>query len=185
MSERMQDSVPSDVRELSLILEEVELQRREVDAVREVGEVRERDLVAREVPLLGQDRLVARELGLERLRELGHPRLVGLLAEHRREDPLVHDPRRERVEVRDLDRLGLVEERGLVRVARREERRLGFGGDVPRDGAGLEQDEAVVLLRSRVNFAVLEQEDKRHVRCTELGRTAGEQRARAPCARPS
>jgi hypothetical protein len=66
--ERMQNSVPSDVRELGLILEELELQRREVDAVREVGEVRERDLVAREVPLLGQDRLVARELGLERRR---------------------------------------------------------------------------------------------------------------------
>jgi hypothetical protein len=142
----MQKSVPSDVRELGLILEEVELQRREVDAVREVGEVRERDLVAREVLLLGQDRLVARELALERLRELGHPRLVGLLAEHRGEDALEHDPGRERVEVGDLDRLGLVEERGLVRVARREERRLRFGGDVPRDGAGLEQDEAVVLL---------------------------------------
>jgi hypothetical protein len=146
MSERMQKSVPSDVRELGLILEEVELQRREVDAVREVGEVRERDLVAREVLLVGQDRLVARKLGLERLRELGHPRLVGLLAEHRREDALEHDPRGERVKVGDLDRLGLIEERGLPRVARREERGVGFGGDVPCDGAGLEQDEAVVLL---------------------------------------
>jgi hypothetical protein len=137
------------VRELGLVLEEGELLRGQERAVREVEQVRERELVAREVLLLGEDRLVARELALERLRELGNARLVRRAPAPRDEHALVRDPRRERVEVGGLDRRGLLEQRGLVRVARREQRRRGLRGDVARHRARLEYDEPIVLLRVR------------------------------------
>jgi hypothetical protein len=176
--------VPSDVRVLGLVLEVRELLRRQEDAVRKVEEVREGDLVAGEVLVLGQDRLVAGHLALERLRELGHELLVRRLAEHRREDALVRDRGREDVEVGDLDRRGLLEERGLVRVGRRDEGGLGLRGDVAGDGARLIDDEAVVILR-QTSAIITREMHGGDARGTGPDQTAAWRGTRAPCARPS
>lgn len=130
--------------------------------------------ISPDVLLLAQHDVVRGELRVEGLDELLDERLVRLLAAHPGAAPsahththvscrdapffehaLEHGDGRGGVEVAQLDGRALLE-LGLRLEARGDERRALRGvlcRDVARDGAALEEDEAVVVLRAGVSSA--------------------------------
>jgi hypothetical protein len=137
--------LPSDVRELGFVLEELDVLGCQHVAVRDVGEISEGDLIAGEVLLLGEDPLVTGELALKGSLELSNPGIVGLGTVHGGKYELVGDAGCVRVEVEGLDRGGGLEESTLLRVGG-EEGRIGLGCDVAGDGTRLVDDEPIVIL---------------------------------------
>ena len=105
--------------------------------------------ITSKVLLLSQDGLVPIKLALKLDDELLHVLLVRSLPEHRLENLLVGDFRRDRIKLRILNARRLLELGTGLGVGRNQLRARAQRRDVPRDGARLEKLKAVLLLEKK------------------------------------
>jgi hypothetical protein len=103
--------------------------------------------ITSKVLLLSQDGLVPIKLALNLNDELLHVLLVRSLPEHRLENFLVGDFRRDRIKLRILDARRLLELGTGLGIGRNQLGARAQRRDVPRDGARLEQLKPVLLLK--------------------------------------